>query len=682
MARRKQMPAGKKRRAAVERAQVTEVRRARALRDQIWRARLFLVVLFVLAAMLRVAGLTSQSLWADEGNSVRLTERPLSLVIDAARADVHPPGYYLVLWCWARLFGQGEAAMRALSVVTGVLLVGLVYLLGRRFAGRRAGWFAAFCAAVSPFQIQYAQEVRMYILVAFLAAAAAYAFIRWLEASESGQHRPWRWTMWYVLSISAGLWTHYSFPVVIIALNVAWWAWWLQRRETEEWGRTAFWWIALHVVAAVLYLPWLPTAWNRILGYGPISEAHSVFFVIGQALKLLSVGETVAGDDLTRWLTLGIVCLAILGGWAGFARSGLAPRKPTRMSLAVAFLSLVVAPMAMMAALMLTGRPAYRPKFFLVASPFYCTLAGTGIALLERPSGSRRGLGSRLWLLLGLGLVSVASARSLHNYFRDPAYARSDYRGLATDVRSVQREGDAILLNAPNQWEVFTYYYRRGAPVYPLCDSRPPVEEEVVAELEEIAADHKRLFVLYWAVDESDPERIVERWLEAHTFKATDMWYGDVRLAVYAVPEALDAIEMREELASVRIGDPIALRGYALAPSDVAAGDVLQVTLFWEALDVPGGRYKVFLHLVDRDGQIVSQHDGEPGDGMNLTSDWRPDRGVFADRYGLVVPASAHGGNYRLLVGMYDVSGAPRLPITVDGRPAGDALMLAAVQIQ
>ena len=195
MARRQQMPAHKRRRAAAKRAQVSQVRRARTLRDQMWRERLFLVALFALAALLRVAGLTSQSLWADEGNSVRLTERPLNLVVDAARADVHPPGYYLALWGWVRLFGQGEAAVRALSVVTGVLLVGLVYLLGRRFAGPRAGWFAAFCASVSPFQIQYAQEVRMYILVAFLGAGAAYAFFRWLEAVETGQDRPWRWSI-------------------------------------------------------------------------------------------------------------------------------------------------------------------------------------------------------------------------------------------------------------------------------------------------------------------------------------------------------------------------------------------------------------------------------------------------------------------------------------------------------
>jgi hypothetical protein len=371
-----------------------------------------------------------------------------------------------------------------------------------------------------------------------------------------------------------------------------------------------------------------------------------------------------------------------LGAWVGIAPAGPTVRKQGRLSLAVALLALVLAPMAMMATLTLTGRPAYRPKFFLVASPAFCTLVGSGIALLERPSGLRRGLGSRLWLLLGLGLVSVASARSLHNYYRDPAYARSDYRGIASYVQSVQREGDAILLNAPNQWEVFTYYYGGNAPVYPLCKSRPPVEQRVATELGAIAAKHSRLFALYWAVEESDPDRIVERWLEGHAFKASDTWYGDVRLAVYAVPEALGMVEMEEELADVRIGDQIALRGYALSPDDPIGGDVLQVTLFWEALSVPDGRYKVFLHLVDGNGQIVSQHDGEPGDGMTLTSEWRPDQGVFPDRYGLFVPTSAADGDHRLLVGMYDVSGTPRLPITVDDQPIGDALVLATVRIR
>ena len=106
------------------------------------------------------------------------------------------------------------------------------------------------------------------------------------------------------------------------------------------------------------------------------------------------------------------------------------------------------------------------------------------------------------------------------------------------------------------------------------------------------------------------------------------------------------------------------------------------MNVFWEALDVPKRRYKVFLHLVDAAGQLVAQYDEEPGDGMNPTSNWQPERGVFSDRYGMLVPVGLADGRYQLLMGLYDVSGAPRLPISIGGESAGDAFALATVEIQ
>jgi hypothetical protein len=195
------------------------------------------------------------------------------------------------------------------------------------------------------------------------------------------------------------------------------------------------------------------------------------------------------------------------------------------------------------------------------------------------------------------------------------------------------------------------------------------------------------LFALYWATEESDPERIVERWLEQHAFKASDTWYGDVRLVVYGVEQGSATGESSQSrpavnLEDVRLGEAITLRGYSLAQTSVRRGDVLRVALFWEAVGAPAGRYKVFLHLVSASGQIAAQVDSEPGNGMNLTSSWRPEQGVFADRYGVLVPEAVPTGQYRLLVGMYDVSGAPRLPIQVNGETSGDALPLATVEVQ
>jgi 4-amino-4-deoxy-L-arabinose transferase-like glycosyltransferase len=681
MQERKRLPAKKQRRIAAQRAEAVQAGRERAARVRTWRGWAFLAGVLVLAVVLRAANLTAQSLWADEGNSVRVTERPLKLVIDAARADVHPPGYYVLLWGWVKVFGQSEAAVRALSVTVGVALVGLVYLLGARIWGARAGWLAAFCAAVSPFQVQYSQEVRMYILVAFLGALAVYAFVRWIDAFAREGHPSLAWSGVYVVASAAGLWVHYMFPIVIAAVSVAWLVWWLGRGLGRERARIALWWAGMHAAILVLYLPWLPVAWHRITAYGPISEGYTLGFVVEQWLRALSVGETAPSDDLTRWIVLGCTVLAILGAWAGFSGSGEGATKRRRGAMTLCLVALTLAPAATMAALAATGRPAYRPKFYLVASPAFMLLIGGGIARLERSSGAQRGLASRLWLLLCIGLVAVGAIRSLRNYYLDPAYARSDYRAIAADIAAMAQEDDAVLLNAPNQWEVFTYYYRDGVPVYPLPRSRPPVEAELVTELASIAARHDRLYAVLWAEQESDPERIVERWLASNAYKASETWYGDVRLAVYGLPLAEETPALAHALDDVRFGEEIALRSYYIEPAQVQPGDVIRVALSWEALNTPSGRYKVFLHLVEPDGKIAAQVDTEPGDGMDLTTTWQPGRGVIRDRYGLLVPPGAPGGTYQILVGLYDVSGAPRLPLSVDGQPAGDALTLGSVTV-
>ena len=134
-----------------------------------------IVLLLWLAAGLRWHALDGQSLWADEGNSVALARAGLAEIAARTAQDIHPPLYYWLLHGWMRLFGASEAAVRALSAFAAVLLVAVVMRLARRLFGRRAGWVAGLAAAVSPFQIYYAQEARMYALLALLAALAVWA---------------------------------------------------------------------------------------------------------------------------------------------------------------------------------------------------------------------------------------------------------------------------------------------------------------------------------------------------------------------------------------------------------------------------------------------------------------------------------------------------------------------------
>ena len=87
-------------------------------------ARAIAVLIIVLIGLgLRVYRLDAQSFWYDEGNSARIAERSLQLIIEGAAGDIHPPLYYLALHFWRAAFGDTEAALRLLSVACGTGLI-------------------------------------------------------------------------------------------------------------------------------------------------------------------------------------------------------------------------------------------------------------------------------------------------------------------------------------------------------------------------------------------------------------------------------------------------------------------------------------------------------------------------------------------------------------------------------
>ncbi|MGD1994802.1 MAG: hypothetical protein PVI59_16535, partial [Anaerolineae bacterium] len=231
---------------------------------------------------------------------------------------------------------------------------------------------------------------------------------------------------------------------------------------------------------------------------------------------------------------------------------------------------------------------------------------------------------------------------------------------------------------AANQWEVFTYYHREGIPVYPIPRSRPPQPEAVAAELEQIAAGHDRLFVIYWGDAEADPQRLVESWLARHAYKTGERWVQRVRVALYGLgplpQEPAAPLEARFQR------EPIQLRGVAADPGTLAPGDILRVTLFWETETSISRRYKVFLHLLDDAGQLVAQTDAEPQGGLLPTNIWAPGEPVV-DRYGILLPDSLSPGRYTLVAGLYELVSGDRLPVASGPTLGSDRLILTQITV-
>jgi hypothetical protein len=129
-----------------------------------------------------------------------------------------------------------------------------------------------------------------------------------------------------------------------------------------------------------------------------------------------------------------------------------------------------------------------------------------------------------------------------------------------------------------------------------------------------------------------------------------------------------------------RFGEDVQFLGYDLkggiAGERLAPGQELQVTLFWQAEATPDRNYTVFVQILDEAGRVRVQHDGQPGDGVLITTTWAPGEYV-SDRHTLVLPDDLPTGDYRLIAGMYLPDSGERLSVyDQTGQPVGDHIIL------
>lgn len=267
---------------------------------------------------------------------------------------------------------------------------------------------------------------------------------------------------------------------------------------------------------------------------------------------------------------------------------------------------------------------------------------------------------STLWVVLTLAAVSALSAITLTRYYADPEVARDDYRGITQFIMATAQENDAILLDAPGQQEVFDYYYAGDLPIYALPRQRPLDPAATAADLEKLL-NHDKVYAVYWATQEADPEGVIQNWLDNQGYKTLDQWRGNVRLAVYVMPEHRPADETVDDI-DLRLGDDIVLVGYRGWKLNPTAGEVTQLQLLWRADRTPQRRYKVFLQLLDPRDQVITQRDAEPAGESRPTTDW-PAGEIIQDNHGLLIPPGTPPGTYRRIIGMYDAETLERLKL-------------------
>ena len=394
-----------------------------------------------LAVPAGLAGLTLLSLllrttelgigfWIDEGLSVGISDRPLGDIPHALRLDGSPPLYYLVLHLWMAVTGTSEGATRAFSVLFAVLAVPVSWWAARTLFGTRAGWMAAVLAATNPFLTRFAQETRMYALVALLALVASAAFGRAFAGDEPERARR-RWAIAFAVTLAAMLYTH-NWALFFAAACGAVWLFLVvrtprgpSRRDLLVSGAVGF------GGAALLYLPWVPTTLYQAAHTGaPWAEAPPVVALFA------SVGQM-----LGKFAQVALLLVAGAGLGAMWRRDGARLSPAARAAACLLAIGVVTVVLAWTASQI---SPAWANRYLAVGVAPLLLVAAAGLARAGR---------------LGIAGLIVAAALAAGDTAPDD---KSNVRDIAEAIAPSLRSGDLVVSTQPEQVAVLAYYLPDG----------------------------------------------------------------------------------------------------------------------------------------------------------------------------------------------------------------------------
>ncbi len=268
--------------------------------------------LCVLGVLLRLYGLGDPSLWYDEAASLYLGDHADSVAALLEPAyTVEPPLNTVLTAGWAALVDglfplavtdpHHDFLLRLLPFLFSVLTLPVVYFLARRlFRDERSACLALFFFAIAPFQIYYAQELRVYSVVVLFALLALWFMV---EALEEGRLIAW---VGLVAALTLLMYAHFITMWYIFALNLAF-VLLLPRYKHRFWSWTAANAVLMLLIAPMLQrafamhaevqdivYPWYPNpTWKTVLitfknffaGYGPKAWAYWPLFILAVGLN-------------------------------------------------------------------------------------------------------------------------------------------------------------------------------------------------------------------------------------------------------------------------------------------------------------------------------------------------------------------------------------------------------------
>jgi mannosyltransferase len=369
------------------------------------RADRVLLAAVVVGAVLRFWGLGAQSMWYDEWLSAEAATGSLTHLRQYVTGQAGiPPLYFAFLWVWARVVGDGDAALRAVSALAGVATIPVTYAAVRALGQRRTvARSAALLVAVHPMLVWYSQEARPYSLLALLGALSVLCLTRVCTRGTPRDLGLW------ALVCALALAVHY-FAVFLVAAEVAVV---LVRRPWQGRSRRELL-VAGAAAGAVLLLlaPFAAVQFSRRANHSWITD-------YGLRMRLKEFGTTtLVGPTPTHGRMWELVCVLVLVAVALLAVRG--TRDEWRAVAATAGLG--VATVALAVAANVVGVDMVLSRYLIVTLALFIIAVAVGLHASRVPRWIGHGVVAALCVI---SVVTVAYDAT------DPKLQRANWRAVA-----------------------------------------------------------------------------------------------------------------------------------------------------------------------------------------------------------------------------------------------------------
>lgn len=418
--------------------------------------RVLFTSVLLLGAALRLWGLGAESLWHDESWTWYLVKDSLGdLFHRLAHNDAHPPGYFLLIWPWAKL-GDSEAMLRFPSALLGIASLPLLYRLTRSLAGAREGLIAMAFLAVAPFHVKYSQEARSYAMLFFLCLLS----LDLLCAVRQSPDRRWLWTA--LAAVTAAIVYVEYLGIFFIAGEVLLAAAWCR-------GDGLFLRRCLSATAGslLLFLPWMPTALRHV-------------FVVGGGFWMPKPTPEVLGTELSQ-------LMAYPYGQTAFMKA--------LCSVPAAALALAAPVLTRRRELWPWVLAAFVPVLLQIGVGFFVTIfCGRGLIFVLAPilalaALSAGSLGKTTARIAAVALVLLGAwpgLRYLHGELE-----KEDWRSAVGELRRQAKADDVVLVHE-GYLDVSVYYYFRPESAPRIIDVEAGGLAGILLPIEEAAAAARR----------------------------------------------------------------------------------------------------------------------------------------------------------------------------------------------